>query len=162
MILGIDPGQTGGVALINSNGLFVKGMRMPMMAYKKRKMVATNKLTTFCGGVRSIARYIDDIVIEVPNSMPRQGLQSTYNFGRHCGAVEGWAHSVSADVNYATPSQWKTKMGLTSNKRDSMAMAKSCFGEELLWDVLANDGIAESGLLALWFQRYIQRDLSAG
>ena len=44
-------------------------------------------------------------------------------------------------------------MGLSSDKQASMDACKLHFEENRLWDVKANDGIAEAALIALWWQR---------
>jgi crossover junction endodeoxyribonuclease RuvC len=153
-IIGIDPGLTGGIAVVSRDGSFVHGVRMPILLVGKRKMVDTFKLTQvryeFCA---SSEEYRSPVVIEANNSMPRQGLQSTFNFGRHSGAVEGWAISTGHPLKLVTASQWKKYFGLSSDKRASMDRAALEFGRQPLWDVLANNGIAEAALIALWWAR---------
>jgi hypothetical protein len=149
-IIGIDPGLTGGFAFVTRDGSFMHGGRMPILTVGKRKMVDTFKLSEFFDvGDGSLS----PIVIEANNSMPRQGLQSTFNFGRHSGAVEGWAVSTGNPLKLVTASQWKKHFGLSSDKRASMDRAALEFGRQPLWDVLANNGIAEAALIALWWAR---------
>jgi crossover junction endodeoxyribonuclease RuvC len=154
-IIGIDPGLTGGIAVVTRDGSFVYGDRMPVMLMGKRKMVDTFKLTEFLDDYCLVpgSGFLCPIVIEANNSMPRQGLQSTFNFGRHSGAVEGWAIGTGQPLKLVTASQWKKYFGLSSDKRASMDRAALEFGRQPLWDVLANNGIAEAALIALWWAR---------
>lgn len=155
MIIGIDPGMTGGIAMLSDSGEFLGGQRMPLVVDGKRKLVDGGLLNDFVYNTRPVGMEgaLKRIVIEAPNSMPGQGLQSTFNFGRMCGAVETWATSRACPVTMTTPGQWKKAMGLTKDKRASLDKAVLEFGPDPLWQVLANDGIAEAALIALWWQR---------
>lgn len=151
MIIGIDPGVKGGVAVLSERRL-IGCMRMPMVTHGKRDLVATDALDAFLR--QHVGRgMITAVVIEAPNSMPRQGLQSTFNFGRHCGSVEGWAIGKGCPVQLVTPSVWKKAFALSTDKRASLDRARLEFGPNERWNVLANDGIAEAALIALWWDK---------
>ena len=148
LVLAFDPGQTGGYAIVGPAD-FHGGGRMPVVTRSKRKIVDCSKLDEALSGVP-----FDRIVIEQVSAMPRQGVTSSFNFGRHTGSIEGWALSQNVPVHWVTPSVWKGRMGLTSDKQASMDMARLEFGPYPVWSVKANDGIAEAALLALYWQRY--------
>lgn len=149
MIIGIDCGKTGGVALLDMRGHLVDGFRMPTLRHGKRELVNT----------REISRRLEpldantEIVIEQVGAMPNQGVTSMFNFGRHTGAVEGWSIVHGVPVHWVTPQKWKKSFGLSSDKRASLDRARLEFGDNSRWDVLANDGIAEAALIALWYLR---------
>jgi crossover junction endodeoxyribonuclease RuvC len=156
MVIGIDPGMKGGVAVLDHGGRFVGGMRMPSVLRGKRAMVETSAVDAF------VRQYVggDDIsaiVLEAPNSMPGQGLQSTFTFGRFCGAVEGWAVGRGCAVQLVTPVVWKKHFALSRDKRASLDRARLEFGSHERWAVLANDGIAESALIALWWLQSLDK-----
>lgn len=158
MIIGIDPGMTGGIAMLSDSGEYLGGRRMPLVVDGKRKLVDGGLLNDFVYNTRPVGveGALKRIVIEAPNSMPGQGLQSTFNFGRMCGAVETWATSRACPVTLVTPQVWKrslTLIGAGRDKRASLDKAVLEFGPDPLWQVLANDGIAEAALIALWWQR---------
>ena len=144
-VVGIDPGLTGGIAVLSSSGAWLHGRRMPVLQVKQRKLIDVKLVMDFIGD------QVGQVVVEAPNSMPRQGLQSTYNFGRHCGAVEAVALMTGAPVQLVTPSQWKGKLGVSSDKRASLDRARMEFGPHERWTVLANEGCAEAALIALWW-----------
>ncbi len=150
-ILGIDPGQSGGAAIVefdtSGQPSLASYMRMPIIQEGKRKLVDTRALTA---GLL-YPDQVTMVVIERVNSMPRQGVASSFTFGRHTGAVEGWALAMGKPVHWASPSTWKRALGLSSDKRASLDLARLHFGNiENLWGVLANDGIAEAALMCIW------------
>ena len=155
-IIGIDPGLSGGLAHIDiSNGklTYIDGIRMPVL-----------QISTKAKAVNAVAilewfnkQHFDAIVLERVASMPGQGVASTFAFGRAMGGVEAlaqtMAHEHDCRVIYASPAVWKKAMGLSSNKQASMDMAAVTFGHNPLWQVKANDGIAEAALMAAWHYR---------
>jgi len=148
MILGIDPGKSGGVSMVTDDGELVDGIRMPILKHGKRDVVDTSKMSEWTSGFS-----LDCIVIEQVGAMPAQGVTSMFNFGRHTGAVEGWAVDYQCPVHWVTPRKWKSHFNLSKDKRASLDRARLEFGADNRWDVLANDGIAESALIALWHQQ---------
>jgi len=145
MIIGIDPGKTGGVASIDRGGVIQQLTRMPLLQHGKRDLVDPAGLERFADA--------SCIVIEQVHAMPKQGVSSTFNFGRHVGSVECWALAQRLPVHWVTPAVWKKYFGLSSDKRASLDRARLEFGPRPLWDVLANDGVAEAALIALWWLR---------
>ena len=140
MIIGFDPGKSGGIAALDANsGAYIDGIRTPILKHGKRDVVDTAAINDFIRRVSS--DDISDIVIEAVHAMPAQGVTSMFNFGRHTGSIEGWAVATGKPVNWVTP----------QNKRASLDRARLDFGAERLWEVLANDGIAEAALIARWF-----------
>lgn len=155
MILGVDPGAKGGVALVDG-ARYIDGHRMPLIEEGKRDLVDTRQLT------RDWASYMDHnievIVIEKVHAMPKQGVSSIFNFGRHTGTIEGWALQWGKPIFWSPPVSWKRRMGLSSSKRASLDAARLYFGESELWEVLANDGVAEAALMALdWHRQFGQQ-----
>tara|TARA_R110000851_G_scaffold141993_1_gene280303 strand:+ start:1987 stop:2448 length:462 start_codon:yes stop_codon:yes gene_type:complete len=149
--IGIDAGQTGGVTVVDE-GNFLAGTRMPIIKRGKWKHV----------DIRALMLWFDDLpiydksvtfVIEGVHAMPAQGVSSSFAFGRATGAIEAWAMSYGQPVEWVSPAKWKKAMGLSSDKQASLDACKLHFGANKLWDVKANDGIAEAALIALWWQR---------
>ncbi len=156
MIVGIDPGATGGVAAIDKSGRFVGGIRMPVVKVTpKRKVVRTAAFAAMIATARHHRQdeIIDLIVIEQVNSMPGQGVASSFTFGQMAGAVEAWAVGTGRPVEWVTPAVWKKAMNLGKSKQESLDKARVSFGDDPLWGVKANDGIAEAALIALYWQR---------
>lgn len=153
--VGIDPGQTGGVAVVIDRR-FYAGTRMPIITHGKRKLVDTKALDDWIfPTLQGEEPHLTTFVLEQVNSMRGQGLQSTFNFGRHTGAVEGWSLSYGAPIEWVTPAKWKGHFKLSRDKQQSLDKARLKFGDNPLWKVKANDGVAEAALIALWWQETV-------
>lgn len=149
-ILGVDPGQAGGLAIVHG-GRLVKGTRMPIVKIRGKAQV----------DARAVVRWWDDClvpfdvaVIEAVHAMPRQGVSSSFQFGRMLGGIEALVYSTGARVEYVAPAAWKKAMGLSTEKQASIDAAKLMFGsaaDELLKHK-ADDGIAEAGLIAAYWR----------
>lgn len=140
--LGIDIGAKGGLAIVD-DGQLVEYQRMPILKLKGKSIVDVRSL---------IEPTFDEIVIEQQAGRPNQSSVATFSFGRSYGAIEAWSYLQGVPVRYVTPAAWKKYFGLSSQKRESLDLCKIRFGPNKLWDVLANDGIAEAALIALWAQ----------
>ena len=153
IIIGIDPGQTGGVAAIDTDGQLLTYTRMPIIQHGKRKLVDTAALHRLIRPDQPSCVFC----IEQVSAMPAQGSVSGFNFGRAAGAVEGWALSYGVPVQFVTPQVWKKALNLSSDKQQSLDRAKLEFGQLKIWDVKANDGIAEAALIALWHLKQLRK-----
>ena len=83
--------------------------------------------------------------------MPRQGVTSSFQFGRSFGALEALAYLLSKRVDYVAPAVWKKYLGIGPAKQDSLDMARLKFGNKEVWEKKSNDGIAEASLLGLYW-----------
>lgn len=156
-MLGIDPGKSGGAAVVkfDRHGMPIleEHMRMPLITEGKRDLVDTRGLGR---GLGLSTVSINVVVLERVNAMPKQGVSSSFNFGRHTGAVEGLALALGKPIHWVSPSQWKKGLGLSSDKRASLDLARLTFGDMKIWDTLANDGCAEAALMTVYAYRQIR------
>jgi len=154
MWIGID--QKGGVAMVADGGELIAYMRTPIIQLAKRPTVDTAELSSWMTASRPVGleSVLRGIVIEKVHSMPKQGVSSSFSFGRHLGAVEGWAIGQGCKIVMPAPSVWKVRLGLGSSKTASLDRARQDFGDLSIWKVKANDGIAEAALLALHCRSY--------
>tara|TARA_R110000772_G_scaffold67964_2_gene150550 strand:- start:432 stop:884 length:453 start_codon:yes stop_codon:yes gene_type:complete len=144
MIIGIDPGISGGVSAVDRDGRFLTGIRMPVLRHRGKALVDARTLDRFLNRLGP-----ERIVIEQVHAMPRQGVTSSFTFGRMTGGAEAIAQ-LHAPVDWVTPNAWKKAMGLSSVKQESFDLAKLRFGRHNLWEVKANEGIVEAALIALY------------
>lgn len=154
VIVGIDPGKTGGVAVLGGGGLMHAGSRMFMLSTgNKREAVNATALRDWLDTHAPLG--VGRFVIEQVSAMPRQGVASSFNFGRFAGAVEALAELYAVPVHLVTPAVWKKAMRLDHDKAKALDLARREFGpHDGLWDIKANDGIAEAALLALYWHRH--------
>ena len=156
IILGIDPGNTGGIAIVEAKNNFlpriISALKMPVVNMYGKKIIDTERISL------ELERYtIDVTIIEKVHAMPRQGVTSSFQFGRSFGAVEALSYIYSKRVDYVAPTVWKKAFGLGSSKKDSLDLARLKFGKLNYWDLKSNDGIAEAALLTLfWIEKYLK------
>ena len=150
IIMGLDPGISGGISVIetNQNKLpkILYSLKMPVVSMYGKKIVDTKKV------YESLINYkIDISIIEKVHAMPRQGVTSSFQFGRSFGAIETLAYLLSQRVDYVAPAVWKKHLGVGASKKDSLDLARLKFGNNDIWNKKTNDGIAEASLLVLYW-----------
>lgn len=163
IVCAIDPGQEGGVAVVERgpDGVFqiVDAIPMPLVQATKKPALDADRLAEFIEGFQ-----VDVGVIERVGSMPKQGVASSFQFGRMFGSAEAVLMAFAPRLAYATPGVWKRAMGLSSSKIASLDLATQMFGRDArdeFWPPgprggkSANEGVAEAALLGAW---YIQKN----
>ena len=144
--IGIDPGQKGGLAHL-IDGELAEYTLMP-------------------DTVRGIVDWIDErvvagdrrvaIVAELAQAMPKQGVSSCFNYGRHFGVFETIASCLCLSYHEVRPAVWKKAMGLNAAKVDAITLCQRLFpGVQLIPEGCRTpkDGIAEAILIAEWARR---------
>lgn len=103
------------------------------------------------------ARNGDDmeVILELVSSMPRQGVASTFKFGMAFGATIAIAERINCPFHMVTPRQWKKALGLSSDKSESLSMARKLWKDAPL-SRQKDNGRAEALLLAEWGRRHLQ------
>ena len=155
-ILGIDPGSSGGISVVESRKNFLPkiltALRMPTVNIYGKKIVDVDKVSELLKNFN-----LDVTIIEKVHAMPRQGVTSSFQFGRSFGAIEALSYLYTKRVDYVAPAVWKKTLGLGTAKKDSLDMARLKFGKLSYWDLKSNDGIAEASLLTLfWIDKYFK------
>ena len=154
IIMGLDPGSSGGISILETktNNLPIIRFlhKMPTASMFGKKIVDIKKLYKL---VRNFE--IDISIIEKVHAMPRQGVTSSFQFGRNFGSLEALSYLIAKRVDYVAPVVWKKYLGLGPSKGDSLTMARLKFGESEVWEKKTNDGIAEASLLVLyWISKF--------
>lgn len=148
IFVGIDPGQAGGVAVINTTGAVID--LTPMPASRKQVYDWLNTVTT---------PYMKKLVaVECVHSMPKQGVASTFKFGKGYGEVLGIVTALRFEIHEPTPQAWKKAMlaGTDKTKDASIQVAENLFPTINLVQPRcrkAHDGVAEALLLAEYTRR---------
>ena len=118
-IIGIDPGLSGGIAILEDNK--VKGMYdMPVMADgKKNKRQLNNALLVqlLKDNIKSIEDTV--MVVEQVNAMPGQGVTSMFNFGQTFGAIKGICAALGLPIFFVRPAKWKKHFELINSSKDA-------------------------------------------
>ena len=118
-IIGIDPGLSGAIAILDDKKV-LEIFDMPVMADGKKNKRQLNSAQL----VNILKDYIigsDEIVVivEQVNAMPGQGVTSMFNFGQSFGAIKGVCAALKLPIYFVRPSKWKKYFELINSSKDS-------------------------------------------
>ena len=102
---GVDPGQSGGFAILTEDGELVDAS--PMMDTEKD---VSDYLKEFAPRIKMAA-------IESVHSFPGQGVSSSFKFGMSYGALRMALTSHEIPFEYVTPGTWQKPFGLIESGR---------------------------------------------
>ena len=118
-VLGIDPGLSGAIAILENNkvlGIF----DMPVMAEgkKNKKQLNSAQLVNI---IKQNTKNSEEVVVVVEqvNAMPGQGVTSMFNFGQTFGAIKGICAALQLPIFFVRPSKWKKYFELINSSKDS-------------------------------------------
>jgi crossover junction endodeoxyribonuclease RuvC len=113
MIVGIDCGAHGAIALMTDNGFLVSVHDMPAIDLKVGKTI---RRRVSAAGVADLIRKLGPThaFVEQVGGMP--GQSSMFAFGQAAGIVEGVLAALGVSTAFATPQAWKRLLGLGSDK----------------------------------------------
>ncbi len=151
-ILGIDPGLSGGLSVIDEHFNLVACYPMPTVVGEdgKRKVdpVAAYNL---------LSKYeIDLAVVEKVGARPGQGVTSTFSFGDAFGTIRAVAALVAKEIRFTRPQEWRGCQGLTGLSKEQIAeVAYEVFQAEAIYGRTSKagarvirDGISDSLMIA--------------
>ena len=118
-IIGIDPGLSGAIAVLDNNKV-LKIYDMPTMAEGKKNKRQLNSAQLVNIIKENIKNYEEiSVVVEQVNAMPGQGVTSMFNFGQTFGAIKGVCAALNLPVFFIRPSKWKKYFELINSSKDS-------------------------------------------
>lgn len=95
--------------------------------------------------------------VEKVASMPKQGVKSTFEFGKSAGYIEGVLSACGISYQLVPPRVWKKEFSLGSNKHESIVVCKRLFPAVNLRPSPVcrkdSDGMAEALLMAEYARR---------
>lgn len=155
-ILGVDPGLSGGWAVVDSSGVLLDCGNTPTHVVRK-----SGKTRTQIDG-RALARQLGDYplthaFVEAVSSRPRQ--QGQFQFGVNTGLVHGILHAFGVPFTLVAPASWKGSYGIrraedetkADKKGEARALASKIFPAHAnSFARVKDDGVAEAALIALY------------
>lgn len=108
-VIGIDPGMEGGIAYLWRDVSLT--FAMPI----RGKEIDIAALRTFV-----MQNKPDLVVIEAQQSMPKQGVTSTFTIGRNYGMLLGFLATLGVPHQIVKPQEWK-KAVLAGTAKDKQA-----------------------------------------
>ena len=119
MIIGIDPGVSGAISILE-NRKVIEVFDMPtMIDGKKNKRQVNGSQVTNIIKERLIDNKEAIIVVEQVNAMPGQGVTSMFNFGQSFGVIKGICAALSLPIYFVRPTKWKKYFNLIKTNKDA-------------------------------------------
>lgn len=148
MIIGIDPGLSGAIFLLQGDDSDVFDMPVTerLVNGKLKRQIDPASLA------RILPTDAEFVIVEQVSAMPGQGVTSSFNFGFTAGAIQGVVAALGLPLRTVHPQVWKRKFGLLGQPKDaSRAEASRRLPQHAhLWPLKKHDGRAEAALLALY------------
>lgn len=143
MIAAVDPGASGAIAFLSTDGHLVEVVDMPTLKVRGKTRVDAQQLGDIIGQRKPFM-----MVIEGVHSMPRQGVASSFAFGYSAGLIEGIAAGAAIPCRIVEAAVWKRKAGVPADKSAARQMAARMWpGAAGQFSRVKDDGRAESALL---------------
>ena len=118
-IIGIDPGLSGAIAILEDNKI-KELFDMPVMPDgKKNKRQLNNALLVklIKDNIKNLENTV--MVVEQVNAMPGQGVTSMFNFGQTFGAIKGICAAPGLPIFFVRPAKWKKYFELINSSKDA-------------------------------------------
>ena len=118
-IIGIDPGLSGGIAILDDSKIF-DIFDMPIMSEGKKNKNQLNSAQLD----NIIKRHIlpnkeTFVIVEQVSAMPGQGVTSMFNFGQTFGSIKGICAALGLPIFYVRPAKWKKHFELINSSKDA-------------------------------------------
>jgi len=124
IIIGIDPGLSGAIAVKTSTGWFLVDMpTLTTVVGKKKRAIYDQGLLLDklrrCArpGVHTVA-YVEEV-----GGMPGQSAPRAFNFGFGCGLIRMALVASGIAIEPVRPQEWKSALRVPKDKRASIARA---------------------------------------
>ena len=152
VFIGVDPGLSGAVAAVDSQGDLITIWYMPVVEMKvvssMKKRICAQSL------VSELHLFKNDdafALIEQVNAMPGQGVTSMFNFGKSAGILEGIFAGMIFPYGHVIPGRWKKHHNLNASKDAARELAMRTWPAKAdLFKRKKDDGRAEAALIALY------------
>jgi crossover junction endodeoxyribonuclease RuvC len=115
MIIGIDPGGTGCIAVLDDAGNYLDHLHMPLM-----KLGKANRVNS-AAAIRFLREYDEarHCYLEQVAAMPGNGGSSMFSFGHAAGIIEGVVVALGIPITLVPPAAWKKALRLTGKDKDA-------------------------------------------
>jgi crossover junction endodeoxyribonuclease RuvC len=150
LVLGIDIGVTGAIAILNVSGELIEVQEMPCLqdGPAGRRNVNAPLLASIIFASHATRAFVEHV-----SARPGEGAVGAFSFGRSpCGVVEGVLAAAGLPCQFLTPPCWKRAVGLPPGRDKDASRAEVIRrwpGQADLFKLKKSDGLAESALIAV-------------
>ena len=146
LVVGVDPGLTGAVAILTPAGHLVDVYDLPVID----KTINCAELARYEGWRTHPERF--HAVIEQVASRPKQGVASVFRFGHVVGSLDATFAVLGIPTTRVTPGVWKRWAGIGPDKNDARRRATELWPSSASSFARVKDhGRAEAALIARWW-----------
>ena len=118
-IIGIDPGLSGGIAILDDLKIY-DIFDMPIMSEgKKNKNQLNSAQLVNILNKHVLKKENTFVIVEQVSAMPGQGVTSMFNFGQTFGAIKGICAALELPIFFVRPSKWKKHFELINSSKDA-------------------------------------------
>ena len=118
-IIGIDPGLSGAIAILEDNKV-IELFDIPVMSdgkKNKRQLNSAHLVKLIKDNIKGSQDV--SMVVEQVNAMPGQGVTSMFNFGQTFGAIKGICATLGLPIFFVRPAKWKKHFELINSSKDA-------------------------------------------
>lgn len=144
-VIGVDPGNTGAIAIVDATGALICVEDMPIFTIKGKAKIDVHGLGRIIAEHAANGRGI----IEQVGAMPKQGVSSVFTFGFAAGAVHGAMGALAIPLDTVTPQKWKAHFRLSKDKDAARQLATRRWPHGP-FTLKKHHGRAEAALIALY------------
>ena len=119
IIIGIDPGISGAISIIENKKILEVYDTPTMIDGKKNKKQINSAQVTNIIKERLDKEKEVVVVVEQVNAMPGQGVTSMFNFGQSFGVIKGICAALSLPIYFVRPTKWKKHFNLINTNKDA-------------------------------------------
>ena len=105
IIVGIDPGFSGAIAVIDDEEGFIGATAMPITEGNKRTYLDIREIVAQLKCINP-----DLVIIEEVGSMPKQGVVSVFRFAEQFGILQGICNALGFSYQLIKPQIWKKEI----------------------------------------------------
>ena len=159
-IVGIDPGITGAVVVIDNHGEIKRSIRTPILMEKTKKVYDLSLMREVLRGAQHDAESEGGTVmvgLEKVHSLPRDGRVGAFRFGMGYGMWQGLLSGLFIAYLEVTPQRWQGRMLAgyprgDQTKTSAVRAAKGLF-PHIPINFKADWGMADAALIAEYTRR---------
>jgi crossover junction endodeoxyribonuclease RuvC len=155
-VLGVDPGATGALALLDTETGALHIEDFPVILVKKASRAGKSSDISEIRLAEIVRALSPDVAwIERVHAMPKQGVSSSFSFGLSYGIVRGVIGGMGCPMLFVSPTEWKREFRLGFDKAQSRVLAGRLYPHNAsVFSRVRDDGRAEAALIATFGARY--------
>lgn len=138
--IGIDPGQSGGIAFIPEHG----------NAWAIKMPETDADLLAELGSIRGCTDYTMTAMLEKVHSMPGQGVASSFKFGEGFGKLQMALAAIGIPYSFVTPQKWQKELQCLTKGDKNVSKTRA---QQLFPHIKVTHALADSLLIAEYCRR---------